>query len=310
MDNEKNYHLMARLPGVPASSVDVKLSEGFLNLQAREPDTDNSVFHRKWQFPNDADPSTLRAWCTDGVLEVKVDKFEPLPPVQIMLEKTKPIDLTHDENAHVISRLVPGISADDIHVEISDGSILTIKIEAKPGSSYTHTFTQNYVLPKRSDGSMTRAWCENGILTLHIPKAPIPAPIEIAVNPKASMAEPTSEFKTLAVRRIPGYSNQDVKLTVQNAQCLIELQRDGATVAKERFALPERLEDPHALDAVCENGVLTIQYPKSALAQYQEVDVHVSDKKPDHEFFPKELPDVEQNSEDHGNENMHISTAR
>jgi len=26
MDNEKNYHLMARLPGVPASSVDVKLS--------------------------------------------------------------------------------------------------------------------------------------------------------------------------------------------------------------------------------------------------------------------------------------------
>merc|ERR1712107_763589 len=166
-------------------------------------------------------------------------------------------------------------------------------INAKPGSSYTHTFTQNYVLPKRSDGSMTRAWCENGILTLHIPKAPIPAPIEIAVNPKASMAEPTSEFKTLAVRRIPGYSNQDVKLTVQNAQCLIELQRDGATVAKERFALPERLQDP-----------------KSALAQYQEVDVHVSDKKPDHEFFPKELPDVEQNSEDHGNENMHISTAR
>merc|ERR1711959_438693 len=251
LDNEKNYHLIARLPGVSASSVDVKLSSGFLDLAAREADGNDVIFQRKWPFPADADPSTLRAWMTNGVLEVKANKLEPLPPIQISAE-----------------------------------SILNIHAEAKH-QSYANRYSQSFLLPKRSDAPATRAWCENGILTIRVPKQAELAPIEIVVNAAASIAtEPTSEFKTLAVRRVPGYSNKDVKVVVQNDQCVVELQRSGETVARERLPLPEKLVDPHALDATCENGVLTIQYPKSALKQHEEFVVPVSSERPLDEFEP------------------------
>jgi len=283
LDNEKNYHLIARLPGVSASSVDVKLSDGLLNLRATEPDnTDNVVFHRTWRLPEDANPSTLRAWCTDGVLEVKATKYQPLPPLQISVESLRPGDIAADDsNAYEISRLVPGVAAEDVNLQLTD-SILSIKAEAKRGGYYTSRYVQNFILPKHSDAPSTRAWCENGVLTIHVPKQPAAAPFEIAVNPTPSISDgTTSEFHTLAVRRVPGYSNKDVKITVENEQCVVELQREGATVARERFSLPEKLVDPRTLDAVCENGVLTVQYPKTPL---EEQIIHVSGQKPADEF--------------------------
>jgi len=285
LDNEKNYHLIARLPGVSASSVDVKLSDGLLNLRATESDSDNVVLNRRWRMPEDANTSTLRAWCTNGVLEVKVNKYEPLPPLQISVESLRPGDIAADDNnAYEMSRLVPGVAAEDVSIELSD-SILSIKAEAKHDGRYTSTYSQDFILPKHSDPPSTRAWCENGILTLHVPKQPAAAPFEVAVNPAPSISEgPTSDFHTLAVRRIPGYSNKDVKVTVKNEQCVVELQREGATVAREHLGLPEKLVNPHALDAVCENGVLTIQYPKTALKEHEEFIVHVSEHKPADEF--------------------------
>jgi len=286
LDNEKNYHLIARLPGVSASSVDVKLSSGFLDLAAREADGNDVIFQRKWPFPADADPSTLRAWMTNGVLEVKANKLEPLPPIQITAESIRPGDLATDDDAYEVSRLVPGISAEDVKIQISEERILNIHAEAKH-QSYANRYSQSFLLPKRSDAPATRAWCENGILTIRVPKQAELAPIEIVVNAAASIAtEPTSEFKTLAVRRVPGYSNKDVKVVVQNDQCVVELQRSGETVARERLPLPEKLVDPHAVDATCENGVLTIQYPKSALKQHEEFVVPVSGERPLDEFEP------------------------
>ncbi len=83
---------------------------------------------------------------------------------------------------HLVFRAeLPGMSRDDINLELEDG-VLTIQGEKKEEQRDENaqvllyerrwgTFTRRFTLPRAVDGSRITAEYANGILTVHVPKA-------------------------------------------------------------------------------------------------------------------------------------------
>lgn len=105
---------------------------------------------------------------------------------------TLPLDAYHTDDAIVVQASLPGVSPDDISINIEDG-VLTIRGEYTFGSSDENV---NYVLRERRGGKFARslrlnvpvnvedaeAVFEHGELTLTLPKAPEAKPLTIPVK--------------------------------------------------------------------------------------------------------------------------------
>ncbi len=103
-----------------------------------------------------------------------------------------PVDVAEAEDHYVVKASIPGIPADDIDVTVHDG-VLTIKAETQ---SETEQQEANYRLRERHVGSVQRrftlpstvdedhltAQYDDGVLTLHIPKASEVQPRRIAIG--------------------------------------------------------------------------------------------------------------------------------
>ena len=104
-----------------------------------------------------------------------------------------PMDVESREDAFVVSAMVPGIKAEDVNIQI-EGEILTIEGELKFEEDEKANwlmrerprgrFSRKIELPTLLDAEKAKASFENGILTLHIPKAPEARPKTIKVNIK------------------------------------------------------------------------------------------------------------------------------
>ena len=102
-----------------------------------------------------------------------------------------PIDIMENEEAYVLSALVPGIEAEDLNIEIKQDSI-SISGEFQHGREEE----ENYLLVERPSGSFHRkfkfnapldagkaeASLKNGILTLRVPKSEEARPKTIKVS--------------------------------------------------------------------------------------------------------------------------------
>merc|ERR1712159_707351 len=96
-----------------------------------------------------------------------------------------------------------------------------------------------------------------------MPRQPLPEPVAIAVASTAPMEDEADV--SLATLRVPGYSANDIKLEAHEGRLSIELSRDGKKSADYWLLLPEQLKDPSNLMAGCQDGILSIKHPKSAL---------------------------------------------
>jgi HSP20 family protein len=110
-------------------------------------------------------------------------------------------DIVATDNSYVITAELPGVSKDAIKVEI-DGDTLTIKGERKEekedkeGTYYRKemnygSFLRSFTLPEGTDPSSVKAYFENGILKLTVPKteeskSAISIPIETGQRTEAS----------------------------------------------------------------------------------------------------------------------------
>lgn len=72
------------------------------------------------------------------------------------------------DNAIEVVIAVPGVRKDDINVSV-DENRLTISSTAKTEFSYSE-FTRSWTLPSNVDETGIKASCEDGILTVNIPK--------------------------------------------------------------------------------------------------------------------------------------------
>jgi len=275
-EDDEGYKLSAHVPGVAASGVKVKVTDDAqLHVVARSNENEK-LLNRTLALPDDADPSTLRASCVDGVLEVQIEKLAVPAPVEIAVQATSPMALEDPESAYEFKRSIPGIPASTVKVQIEEGSTVNIEAKSQGFGSYNYKFT----LPEHVDAASIAAYCANGILTIRMPRKPLPKPITIAVAPTAPMedgADETATHVTLATLRLPGYSADDIKLEAHEGRLSIELLRDGDKHAAAYWVLlPTDLNDPRDLVAVCQDGILNIEYPKGVVKQPVARSVEVS----------------------------------
>lgn len=105
---------------------------------------------------------------------------------------TLPLDVSETEDAFIIKASIPGIDPNELEINLQD-NILTIKGET---SFEDEEKTQQYHLRERRYGIFMRsialptaisrdeigATCENGVLTLHLPKSQEAKPRRISIS--------------------------------------------------------------------------------------------------------------------------------
>ncbi len=104
-------------------------------------------------------------------------------------EGTLRINVREDEDAYVLSALVPGINADELNIQVLE-DVVHIKAEQKveadgnylvrelPAGSLSRTLR----LPASIDAEHVEADVTNGVLTLRLPKAESARPKQIRIK--------------------------------------------------------------------------------------------------------------------------------
>lgn len=102
------------------------------------------------------------------------------------------IDIAENDDAYVVKAEVPGCKADDVDISVH-GNTLTIsgekkEQESKEGKGYYHAersfgrFQRELNLANDVDADKIQASCENGILTITLPKSERAKPVKIKVK--------------------------------------------------------------------------------------------------------------------------------
>ena len=106
-------------------------------------------------------------------------------------EGTLGINVREEDEAYVLSALVPGMSADELNIQVLE-DVVHIKAERKAdeGEDFlvrelpAGPLTRALRLPTPIDADHVEADVTNGILTLRLPKAQSARPKQIKINSK------------------------------------------------------------------------------------------------------------------------------
>ncbi len=107
------------------------------------------------------------------------------------------VNVREEDEAYILSALVPGLKADDLHIQVLD-DVVRIEGEYKRSSpvdkadenSYLlnelphGSFTRTLRLPVDSDADHVEAQITDGVLTLRLPKAESARPKQIKITSK------------------------------------------------------------------------------------------------------------------------------
>jgi HSP20 family protein len=105
-------------------------------------------------------------------------------------EQTLGINVREEDEAYVLSALVPGLKSDELNIQVLD-DVVRIEGEYKadqdnylvrelPSGSFTRTLR----LPAPIDAEHVEADITDGVLTLRLPKAESARPKQIKINPR------------------------------------------------------------------------------------------------------------------------------
>ena len=105
-------------------------------------------------------------------------------------ERSLGINIREEDDAYVLSALVPGLTAEDLNIQVLE-DVLRIEGEYKlEESNYlvrelpTGSFTRTLRLPSSIDADKVEAKIADGILTLTLPKAESARPKRISITTK------------------------------------------------------------------------------------------------------------------------------
>lgn len=122
------------------------------------------------------------AWNREGGEELREGIWQP------------PVDIYEDENSVVIKAEVPGVDQKEIDIRIEDNT-LTIRGERKHSQEvkkenyhrverYYGSFQRSFSLPHTINQEKVKATCEQGVLTITLPKREEKKPKQISVEVK------------------------------------------------------------------------------------------------------------------------------
>ncbi|HEX9024235.1 MAG TPA: Hsp20/alpha crystallin family protein [Geobacteraceae bacterium] len=122
------------------------------------------------------------AWNREGGEELREGIWQP------------PVDIYEDENTVVIKAEVPGVDQKEIDIRIEDNT-LTIRGERKHSQEvkkenyhrverFYGTFQRSFSLPHTINQEQVKATCEQGVLTITLPKREEKKPKQINVEVK------------------------------------------------------------------------------------------------------------------------------
>jgi HSP20 family protein len=103
-----------------------------------------------------------------------------------------PLDVIEEEGAYIVKASMPGVNPEQVEITLND-NVLTIKGETKQESDKSESnyhvrerrygsFIRQIALPAAVDNEKVEATQENGVLTLHLPKAEGGKPKKISVK--------------------------------------------------------------------------------------------------------------------------------
>ena len=112
-------------------------------------------------------------------------------------EQTLGINIREEDDAYVLSALVPGLNAQDLNIQVLE-DVLRIQGEYQQSSPVDKADESNYLVRELPNGSFTRtlrlpapidaehveANITDGVLTLRLPKAESTRPKQIKINTK------------------------------------------------------------------------------------------------------------------------------
>ena len=102
------------------------------------------------------------------------------------------VNIEEDEDAYILSVELPGLSSDDVDIEI-DGGVLTLRGDKtysdNSGDRNLHvverrygSFVRRFSLPETINDEVIDANMSHGVLTLKLPKVEAPKPKKITVS--------------------------------------------------------------------------------------------------------------------------------
>ena len=105
-------------------------------------------------------------------------------------DRTLGINVREEDEAYVLSALVPGFNADELNIQVLE-DVVRIQGEQKADDSHylvreipTGSFARTLRLPAPIDAEHVEADVTNGVLTLRLPKAESARPKQIKINAK------------------------------------------------------------------------------------------------------------------------------
>ena len=179
--------------------------------------------------------------------------------------------VTEDDNACTVSLAAPGIKAEQLHVE---RDILTVSGHTNHDAPSRAAFERQFKL-KRADPETATAVHEDGILTIRVPKMPMPDPNRIVVCSTAGLnAEATDDEAndratdeytvTLAA---PGIKASDIQVLASEQVLTVhgESERTKARVYRKITLPPDACDTSATASHI--DGLLTVTVPARAPAQ-------------------------------------------
>jgi HSP20 family protein len=105
-------------------------------------------------------------------------------------QRTLGVNIREEDDAYVLSALVPGLTADDLNIQVLD-DVVRIEGEYRQDENQylmqelLHgSFTRTLRLPAALDANRVEAKIADGVLTLTLPKAESARPKKIKINVK------------------------------------------------------------------------------------------------------------------------------
>ena len=161
---------------------------------------------------------------------------------------TPAVDIKESDNEIRLDLELPGLKPEDVEITAENG-VLTVRgekhAERKEGDESRYqiiersygTFMRTFQLPQGIDADQIKAEFNNGVLSLHIPRAALPQPkrIEISAGQQTHQAAVASG-NVSSQQSTVGMSNQQStrKSSSRQTSSTSQREREGAMAAQKR----------------------------------------------------------------------------